>query len=149
MNLEALAPGLPVTVTAAIILFIAKESLELYRRYNSDVRKGKALRTLLARECELNYWTYKILLKTANVIAEDFEEGTAANYKIRRSSSGQEIFLHDLGSVSSGSWPLPPAHCEFMRDVLLDVANLEKPFLKTYNLLLMHAKKCSMCMIVL
>ncbi|MBG0799022.1 hypothetical protein IYX23_15235 [Methylocystis sp. L43] len=126
MNLEVTWPGLPIAVTAAIILFGVKESMEFFRRFQSDRRKGRALRTLLARECESNFWTYKRLLETVKSIDDDFKSGASLTYKIRRHSSGDPIFSREFEDSRHSSWPLPAAKLNLMSNVLQDVAELDK-----------------------
>jgi hypothetical protein len=125
--MEWFASLLPATVIAAIALFFVKEVVESIRRWRADARKGRAFRTLLARECELNHWTYKRLKEALLAIQEDFQKGLTAEYSIRRLTSGEVMFRrqehHGRGWSEGG---LPDAHTDLMSKVMLDVATLDK-----------------------
>jgi hypothetical protein len=66
--MEWLPSILPVTVVAAITLFVLKEVLEFIKRWRADRRKGQAYRKVLARECELNLWAQWRLKETLREI---------------------------------------------------------------------------------
>lgn len=91
--MERLAPLFPVTVVAAVVLFVAREVVEDIKRRRANARKGRAFRTLLARECELNHLAHKRLTEALLKIQEAFRDGVAADYKI--SSQGPEIWYSD------------------------------------------------------
>jgi hypothetical protein len=117
---------LPATVVAAVALFFVKEVVEGIRRWRADARKGRAFRTLLARECELNHWTYKRLKETLLAIQEDFEKELAAEYSITHSNSEEVVFRQEHDGILRSQWTLPDARTELMSKVMLDVAILDK-----------------------
>jgi hypothetical protein len=120
---------LPATVVAAIALFFVKEVVEGIRRWRADARKGRAFRTLLARECELNHWTYKRLKEALLAIQEDFEKGLAAEYSIKRPNSEEVVFRQEHDGRLRSESTLPDARTDLMSKVMLDVATLDKSLL--------------------
>ena|ERR1043165_1071094 len=121
-----LAALLPVTVVAAFLLFILKELLEWIRRYRTDVRKAKAFRILLARECELNYWAYGRLKKTLEIIKSGLDGEEPEHFAISQGEHSEIRFEHYLHDTSRGSWPLSDFHTDIMNKVMLDVAILDE-----------------------
>lgn len=112
---------LPITVILAIILFFLKETIEGHRRWRANVRKGRAYRKLLKRECELNHWTHNCLKKILIEVQKDFAKKESVRYIIKRNGSGKTTFRRESGSVFSER-VLTHAHAEQMRKMLLDVA---------------------------
>jgi hypothetical protein len=57
LSFRDLGSLLPITITvaSAIVLFIIKEVLDFIKIRRSDGRKKVAIRTLIAKECEINY----------------------------------------------------------------------------------------------
>ena len=117
----------PVTVLAAVVLFLLKEAVEYVRRTRADSRKIHALKALLARECELNFWTIKslrsILINVPKpddgnpqiVVRVEKREGGVPVVRITSTDGGVDSIRH-----------IPRAHRELMSKYLLDVATLDK-----------------------
>jgi hypothetical protein len=123
--MESLLSILPVTVVAAVTLFALKEIIEGIRRYRGDRRKTKALRMLLARECELNHWTIKSIRHIVETIRDESEDG--AEFEFIFPKSGKVLFRvkHPDSEYKSGS-ALAATHREVMDKNLLEVATLDK-----------------------
>ncbi|MDP2027716.1 hypothetical protein [Sulfuriferula sp.] len=123
--MESLLALLPATVIAAVFLFILKELFEGARRYRGEQRKKQALRTLLARECELNNWTIKCIRSIVETIRDESEDG--AQFEFIFPKSGKVLFRvkHSDSDYKSGS-NLAETHREVMDKNLLEVATLDK-----------------------
>ncbi|WP_158080984.1 hypothetical protein [Pelomonas sp. KK5] len=118
---------LPATAVVAVLLFIARETLEYFRRRGADKRKVSALTHLLARECELNYWAIKALRYIAIQIPTDENPGEGMQVTIERKPSGRSyarIVSADGGTESHH--PVPRVHRELMSKFLLDVATIDR-----------------------
>lgn len=118
---------IPITVVAAVLLFILKETVEAIRRIRGDRRKVHALKALLARECELNLWTIKALRSILRNVPKPDDENPEVVVRIERRHDGlpiARIRLIDGGSDSTRG--IPKAHRELMSKYLLDVATLDK-----------------------
>ncbi|OEZ50342.1 hypothetical protein JAB1_14570 [Janthinobacterium sp. MP5059B] len=117
----------PVTVVAAIAIFGIKEILEFRRRKIADVRKLSALKKLFARECELNAWTIKALVRIFQGFKDDpsdLDFVTIATHK-----SGH-VYLHvqdDSKNLLGQTW-VPSVQREAMSKYSLDVATLSEEF---------------------
>ncbi|MFD2182302.1 hypothetical protein [Rhodoplanes azumiensis] len=116
---------LPITVISGIALFIAKEAIEWLKRARADKRKRSALRTLLARECELNHWAYKRIKDAIEDIKSNFENQEQHEYSIERRKSGEVIFQRAYRDVRWSSFPLPPVQAEQMGKLMLEVAIID------------------------
>ena len=80
--MESFSSILPATVVAAVVLFVLKELFEGVRRYRGDQRKKQALRSLLARECELNHWTIKSIRDIVETIRDESKDGAQFEFII-------------------------------------------------------------------
>ncbi|RJG07686.1 hypothetical protein D3870_18305 [Noviherbaspirillum cavernae] len=129
--MESLFSILPVTVLVAIGIFVLKELFEGVRRYRGDIRKKKALRTLLARECELNHWTIKSIRHIVETIRDESENG--AQFEFIFPKNGNVLFRvkHSDSDSKSGS-ALAGTHRAVMDKNLLEVATLDN---KLYSVL--------------
>lgn len=128
--MDRLSQFLPITVVVAIVLFVIKEALEALRRRRADARRKHAFRTLLARECELNHWTYHRLKETLNVIQDDFQQSVEVEYTVQEGRSGEMSFRRVRPNGSWGGWTLPEVHLDTISKVMLDVAALDRKLFK-------------------
>lgn len=64
----------PITVIAAISLFLIKELVELYRRIMADKRKSSAIKRLLSSEIEKNNWVIKSLRRHLQSVQDGWHE---------------------------------------------------------------------------
>ncbi len=124
--MEWLPSLLPVTVVAAITLFVLKEVLEFIKRWRADRRRSHAFRTLLARECEVNHWAHWRLEGTLREIHEDEERGVKADYVATELPGGDALWRRTRpgGEYSGGG--LPDARTDLMSKLMVDVATLDK-----------------------
>lgn len=123
--MDSLLKLIPITVVATIVIFILKELFEGVRRYLGESRKKKALRMLIARECELNYWTIKSIRHIVETIRDESEDG--AKFEFLFPKGGKVLFRvkHPDTEFKSGS-NLAKTHREVMDKNLLEVATLDK-----------------------
>ncbi len=125
---------LPITVVVAILLFIAKEVVEVVRRHSSDSRKLQAMKLLLARECERNLWAIKSLRGILINVPEPNEKSPQSFVTIEPRINGKsiaKITSHDGGS--SGSRQVPDVHKELMAKYLFDVATLDSKLFAVFE----------------
>ncbi|MEC4720754.1 hypothetical protein RY831_16440 [Noviherbaspirillum sp. CPCC 100848] len=122
-----LLPLIPVTVVAAVSLFALRESLEWLRRYRGEERKKQALRILLARECELNYWTIKSIRHIVETIREESAANPQTTFSFIFPKSGKTLFrVKEPGMEITVGSSLGNIHRDVMSKNLLDVAQLDK-----------------------
>lgn len=129
--MEMLTSVLPVTAAVAIFLFVAREGMEFSRRRGAEKRKRSALTHLLARECELNYWTVKSLRYIAQQVPCEENPETLGSVTIERKPSGRvyaRVVSED--SDSESHHPIPKVHRELMSKFLLDIATLDSELFK-------------------
>jgi hypothetical protein len=118
---------LPITALIAIVVFICRETLEFFRRRNGDQRKLRALTALLARECELNFWSIKTLRRIFSEVHTTENENPQIKVEVKRTPSGRPFarIVSDDGGTESHVG-IPKVHRELMSKFLLDVAMLDK-----------------------
>jgi hypothetical protein len=123
--MKRLTLPLPVTENAAVAVFVLKRAVEGFKRWRADVRKRRAFRLLLARECELNHWAHKSLTDVLTAIQDELARGDLGEYSIERRVSGEIVFRQQRGKTWS-AWALPDVHTDLMSKVMLDVAALDQ-----------------------
>jgi hypothetical protein len=109
----------------AVITFVGTELFQHRRARASDKRKLKAIRRLLARECELNYWTVKALRFALDEIKSTRQEENSA-FSIENRSGGAEQLISFIDGNWVGGRSLPHAHPTRFDEVFLEVAALSE-----------------------
>jgi hypothetical protein len=112
-------------IIVAVLIFILRESLEARRRRVERAGKLSAIKTLLARNCELNNWTIKSLRAVLEQIQEDFGQADPPDYAIDMRRSGATYLSVGDASGSCSSRPLPEVRRQAFEDQLLNVAELD------------------------
>jgi hypothetical protein len=112
---------------AAIIMFLVKEVVEAVRRHLGDKRKIHGLKTLFARECELNLWTIMALRSIlVNVPKpDDSTPQTIVRIEHTEDKAHYALIISNDGA-SKATRPIPIVHRELMTKYLLDTATLNK-----------------------
>ncbi len=116
---------LPVSVIAAICLFLFREVLEYLKKKSDTKQKLKAFRHLLSRECELNYFAFDRMKQILTSISSACEENGQSRLSIARKSNGQAVFVNRVDEKSY-SMPVPTAHSQQIRALLTDLAILNQ-----------------------
>jgi hypothetical protein len=120
---------LPATVVAAIAIFVVKETAEGLRRRSADRRKIHALKALIARECELNYWPVKVIRDILMNVPGPDEENPEVEVRIERRINGRPVArIRALDGGSESTRGIPEVHRELMSKFLLDIATLNGEF---------------------
>ena len=127
MGVDKITEYLPAAALVAIILFIARETVEFLRRRGADKRKLDAIKILLARECEFNHWTYKRCRDIVETIKDEMKKSREANFKIIFTRFGVEHFrvMRPDGTEGGGS-SVAHVHSDVVDKQLLEVAVLDK-----------------------
>lgn len=122
---------LPITVSAAIALFLVREVLEGWRRWRGNARKRIALRNLLARECELNLWALKCLHRAVRAAREALRTDPPQPFFIEIKRGGHDYWRHAYasGELRQGG-SLPPARKTTMEGAALTLAELDRDLFK-------------------
>jgi hypothetical protein len=114
-----------VAIVVAVMIFILREFLETRRRRIERSGKLSAIKTLLARNCELNNWTIKSLRTVLEQIQEDFGQADPPHYAIDMRRSGATYLKACDASGSWASRPLPEVRRQPFEEQLLNVAELD------------------------
>lgn len=118
---------LPITAAVAIGVFIAREVLEFLRRRAADVRKVRALKALLARECELNLWTIKSLRSIFSEVHSSERPKPGNRVTIEKTASGQPYArVFSALEEAESHQRIPSAHRELMTKFLLEIATVDR-----------------------
>jgi hypothetical protein len=110
-------------VVVAIAIFLTREILEALRRRAANIRKLRAIRTLLAAEIERNNFTLTTLADIAN--EADAALKNKGHVSIDREGDGRLRIKVDR-SDGSRSWPVPTVHNAALGQYLLELALLDK-----------------------
>jgi hypothetical protein len=118
-----LAELLPITVYAAIILFIIKECWEIVKAKRKSNKTKRTINILLKYEIELNFWSLKSFFKlveslneykSLNEIKLSLSKGIESNYSVK---------IKELGGGFSGQ-SVPPFHFERFNSLLFQIGEL-------------------------
>lgn len=100
-NLPDFTQLLPLTAVVAILLFLTKEGLELRRRRAAEGRKLRALKKVLARDCEINFFAIQSLSRTLTEMRDYGVAEDASIFSITRESAGD--YSYTL-TTHEGAW---------------------------------------------
>lgn len=92
---------LPISVIAAIILFITKEIFEFFKKIKANKSKVRAISYLLSEEMKLNHWSLKKLFEGCRTLSYLFEKHPKALFRVRQTRFGTDHF--EFKEDSSGS----------------------------------------------
>lgn len=117
---------LPISALVAIGVFLLKEAAEYFRRRAADKRKLHALMMVIARECEINYWTIKSLQRILRELPGDSSTPGQIQLSVETKPSGRpyaKIVSDDDGLETH--IVIPEVSREFMSKHLVEVAALD------------------------
>jgi len=115
---------LPITVLGAMTVFFLREFFEWIRRSRAESRKKKALRSLLTRECELNYWVYEVLFRIAQLIQADQRAGSSAVYSVSRLANDAINFRRSDSDGFDGR-VIPATKLRLMEKLMIEAASID------------------------
>lgn len=116
---------LPTTVVAAILLFALRELLEVLRARRVGNRRRIALRTLLAKECELNDRAIRRLRGDIQD-AEDNRAIAGVQLSILVSRDGQSTYRRESADGGILQSVIPQIRKTVLEMHLLEIATLDK-----------------------
>jgi hypothetical protein len=124
--LPSLYQLLPATALVAILIFFGREFLEGRRRRAADDRKIKALKTVLARECQLNYSAITRLQDALSSMLESGVAADAAGLSVSKSAaSGYVYMITDHNGSSLGGVLVGIQRDTFLK-YLVEIAGLDE-----------------------
>jgi hypothetical protein len=119
---------LPATTLVAILIFLVKEFLEGRRRKASDARKVQALKTVLARDCQLNFSAIGRLLDTLTEMRGSGVTEDASRLSISERPAGGYAYMITDGRASSIGGVLVGIQREYLLKHLVEIAALNESF---------------------
>ncbi|WP_345867795.1 hypothetical protein [Shewanella algae] len=122
--------ALPVTVVAAIILFVVKEILELLRKAKAKKRKLAALKSVLKEELELNLWTWK---KFESLLTSVQDAGKGSKYAYSVSPSGTERFELVIPEGKGIGQAFPHVVTDMHSKLMIEVAEADEAMYQKLN----------------
>lgn len=126
---------LPITVVAAIILFVTKEVFEFFRRRSERYRRLSAIKLLLAEEIEKNHWAHDSMFRALEDIKELSEIFPGAEYRLHVARNGTEhirVRRQSGDDFESNHW-VPIFHDEQYKKLLPSLAELDKELFALIN----------------
>lgn len=122
------AEWLPITVWAAIILFVLKEVVEWKRRRAADLRKVRALKRVVARECELNFSAMTGLTETLNDMQEVGVNVDAKRVSVMKDARGDFLVQLRRRDGCGSGYVLRLIQRETILKHLVEIASLDENF---------------------
>lgn len=133
-HLLVLSNAFPITVVAAIILFVVKEIVEFVKKTREKARKIAAYKALIAEELLKNAWSLKALKR----LCFELQEPTLREIEYKKSASGTErvIVRTEEGVHETFFWKIHTAAFEkIMTDLAVSHSKLFKSAAEVYSLL--------------
>lgn len=118
-----------IAILVAVTVFLTREGLEARRRRTSRLRKVAAIKTVLARACELNHWTIKSLKRQFASISSDYDGVPVSEFSVSFGRDGRAVLVHNQDGEITGSSPLLEAELGDFKAALMDVAELDPDLL--------------------
>ena len=127
---------IPLTVAAAVAIFLLRELVDTTRRYRSNARKLHALRALLAAECERNNFAIGRLREQADEIRYALEQELEIILQDARTGRDRLVIMN--GRDLHVSSPIPKLHSSTLDQYLFEAASLDRELFR----LMEHATVC-------
>ena len=119
---------LPATALVAILIFFVKECLEGRRRKSADARKVRALKKVLARECQLNF---SAIGRLRDILTEMQESGVpedATRLSLSKSPAGGYVYMITNHAGSGSGGVLVGIQRDSLQKYLVEIAGLNEGF---------------------
>lgn len=117
---------LPATALVAIIIFLGKELLEWLRRRAADARKVRALKKVLARECQLNYSAIGRMRDALTTMQESGITVDAARLSLSKSAAGGYVYMITDHRGSGAGGMLVGIQRDTFLKYLVEIAGLDE-----------------------
>jgi len=114
--------AIPITVTAAVVIFILRELLEGHRRRTANNRKLAAIKNQLASECERTNWAIRWIRSAISDIRTALEYRKDIKIETNFSGNRRLVFINEDGDSSS---LVPKAYSQVIDKYLFEVASLD------------------------
>ena len=115
---------LPATLVGAILLFVARELLEMRRRHIASGRKRKAVRRLLADEIERNHFQLKRMRNCINLLERSLHEPRAKLEVFSNTNGDYTMRLAEEQGLLS-QIPIGEVHKAVLSANLLEIAMVD------------------------
>ncbi|GAA5443620.1 hypothetical protein Misp06_01798 [Microbulbifer sp. NBRC 101763] len=126
--MELLNKFLPITVIAAISLFLIREIVDIIKKKRSRNRETRAFKSLLSEELERNYWTHKVIFKTLKQVNKYRSLYPATTFHLVYTHDGRVLYRCNKNSEYDGfsnGHVLVDIHDKIYEKILTDVAKLD------------------------
>jgi hypothetical protein len=132
--MQSLLTLLPLAAVTAVLLFVLKELLEFFRRRSSDVRRVRALKVILGRECESHFKAVNALRHIFFMISSEVNPRPGFAVSVGCRPSGKRFVRVLNESIGfSEHIELPEVNPEPMSKHFLEVATLDSGLLAVYE----------------
>lgn len=111
---------LPITVVGAVVIFVLKEVLDIFKKKTERQRKISAYKTLIIEELRKNLWSVKHLDGVLAQLADPDMTGV----KLSKLGSGS-LKISIRSDRSTGSSPLWPIHASVFEKVFIGLAETD------------------------
>lgn len=111
---------LPITVVCAVLIFVLKETLDVFKKKTERQRKISAYKHLILEELRKNAWSVKHLKGVMSELADPELKSVEIS---KLSSGGLKIAIRSEGSW--GSSPLWPIHTSVFEKIFIGLAETD------------------------
>lgn len=113
-----------VAIGAAFIIFLTREFLEFFRRRDARKRKLEAIKSYLARQCELNHWFIRGM-KDSLALAAAYSDDENSKIEVKFMRNGETRLIINKGSGDSSGRMIPAVRTAELESKIIEVAELD------------------------
>lgn len=117
---------IPLSVLVAIIIFLAKEILELIRNHKNRLRKTSAIKALLSEEIEKNYWAIKSYKSVVKSVRSELQRSNNPVFEVRSVNNDSEHFECVRPGGHNSSQDFPKVFDKDYKKLAMDIAELDQ-----------------------
>ena len=122
---------LPITVIAAIVIFLSKETLEYIRNRRMKLKKLLVFKRMIAEEVEINTAVLSSLYSALTTICDDTANIERTPRILKTPSGGIRIEFEAHPICFGTGWPLLPLSRTVFDRLYLELAELDPSFFET------------------
>lgn len=125
---------IPASVFAAVVLFLIKEALEILKKSSSRKREIAALKLLLARECELNFYVCNQIEYICTQFKPFEDSELRCPYMFSIIDMPTKKMRYEISTIVNGEkidgGIVPEVHTSSMTKYLYEIAKIDNNFYK-------------------
>lgn len=119
---------IPITVIAAVLIFVIKEALDIYKKSKEKKRKIAAMKLLLIEEIELNHWVWKSMNSLISDLNDRMDDIDSLTIEVTETKSGTESITGTYPNGDMFGQDFPRVRVSRYHQLAIDLAIVDEKF---------------------